>query len=167
MIKIGIDEETMQMTLPRGAPYCPWLQLLDNLGEPQALAGRDLALSLYRGATVLTSVIGVVGTAEIGPYAAFPLTGSVSASLTGPCSWEIAELAIEGKVPLLGGAVYIAAASPSAAGDGDYSSSDAGQTITWSPSRQIVIVTERGSRGFAAEGIDPGDLTLIFDNHLI
>lgn len=165
---IGIDQATMQLRLPRGAPYHLKLRTKDADGEYQAMSGRDLALTLYRAATVLTSIAGVIGEDDTSPYAAFALVGDVSAGIVGPSSWEIAEVYSDGKAPLLNGAVYISGAAGLAAGDGSYVTSSAADEATWTTAGDVLVVTERGPRGPAAEGVaDPGDLTLIFDNHLI
>ncbi|MES2754893.1 MAG: hypothetical protein V4659_09535 [Pseudomonadota bacterium] len=164
---LGIDPATMVLHLPQGAPYHLILRVKNAVGDYQAISGRDLALTLYRDNTAFSSVAGTIGSDPTGPFAAFALAGAVSIGLKGSCFWELAELFDDGKTPLLTGAVIVSRSAPSATGDGLYSPSSAPDDITWSPSGEVLVITERGPRGPAAEGIDPGDLTLIFDNHLI
>lgn len=155
MSALGVNPNTMLLSIPLGSPYQMQFRIKDASGEVQPLVGRNLQLTIFGKKTALAPIAGVYGTDTDGDYLMFSIDGSLTSAIPHPATWEIAELYLGiNKTPMLSGQVFIGAAAP-IVNPGTYPPS-AYDSVSWSPSLDKVIVVQAGDKGPKGDKGDDG-----------
>jgi hypothetical protein len=149
----GLNGDTNELRWALGAPYRLRARWKDAEGAYVALTGHVMAMTFYRGKTVIAtddvemSAVGEIGSDDTSDFAIFAFTDEQRAIAGGnTAKWQIADIYTDGAVPAVGGTAYFPMAASTNPGS-PVDESSAFDDAEFSTATTEIVVVHTGATG--------------------